>query len=146
MIRKEITSLMEIKAMRHSVFIKLFLILSFGVLLSKCGKNTEEEKNTVPPHIMSEETFTRVLTDFALAESAANMNVKNGNLQKLDSLYNFNPLTDNGVTQVEYDSALAFYARHQVIYKRIYENVLAELNDLQSKRNPTQAPRDSASQ
>ncbi|PBQ32085.1 hypothetical protein CNR22_09990 [Sphingobacteriaceae bacterium] len=122
--------------MHYSKFIKGLFIFSCALLFSNCGKNPEEEKNTVPKHIMSEETFTRVLTDFALAESAANMNIKNADLQKLDSIYNFNPLLDNGVTQVEYDSAVAFYARHQVIYKRIYENVLAALNDLQAKRNP----------
>lgn len=131
--------------MRHSIFIKSFFVYSCFFLLTNCGKNTEEERETVPPNIISEETFTRVLTDFALAESAATLNIKNSNLQKLDSIYNFNPLTDNGVTQEQYDSAIVFYARHQVIYKRVYENVLAALNDLQSKRNPTPAAKDSVS-
>ena len=121
--------------MTHFTFNKIVFIFICLVGFSACGKKQNE--NTIPSGIMSEETFTRVITDFALAESAANMNIKNSNLQKLDSVYCFNPLTDNGVTQVQYDSALLFYAKHPALYKKIYENVLAALNEIQTKRNPT---------
>ena len=120
--------------MCHSIFIKLFFTLSCLFLLNSCGKKQDED--AIPQGIMSQETFTRVLTDFALAESAANMNIKNTNLQKLDSIYAFNPLLDNGVTQAKYDSAVAFYAQHPALYKKVYEAVLEELNDIQTKRNP----------
>jgi hypothetical protein len=104
------------------------------ILLVACGKKQEE--NALPEGMMDQETFVKVLRDFALAESAANINIKNANLQKLDSVYAFNPLEDNGVTQVQYDSAVAFYARHPELYKKVYENVLESLNQIQAKRNP----------
>lgn len=114
---------------------KLLFIPVFVFALASCGGKKEKE-TTLPPGIMSEETFTRVLTDFALAESASSMNVKNINLQKLDSIYAFDPLNDNGVTREQYDSAVHFYVRHPDLYKKIYENVLAELSEIQLKKDP----------
>ncbi len=113
-----------------------FLFFSFCLILFfACGKKQEKEVK-IPEGIVSEETFTRVLTDFALAESAANMNIKNTDLQKLDSIYAFDPLRDNGITRSQYDSAIFFYVRHPEVYKRIYENVLVALSEMQAKRNP----------
>jgi hypothetical protein len=115
---------------------KLILSVSIlSLLLSKCGKKSGEESQ-VPPEILSKEVFTKVLTDFALAESAANMNVKNTDLRKLDSVYAFNPLIDNGVTQSQYDSAITYYIAHRELYKEVYENVLVALSELQANRNP----------
>ena len=116
---------------------KLIISVSIlSLLLTTCGKKSGEE-NQVPPEILSKEVFTKVLTDFALAESAANMNVKNTDLRKLDSVYAFNPLIDNGVTQSQYDSAITYYIAHRELYKEVYENVLVALSELQSNRNPS---------
>jgi len=129
---KEIISLPTNK---NSVLLKVILFLCFVALLSFCGKK-QAQKEELPQGMMSEETFTRVLTDFALAESAASMNIKNTDLRKLDSIYAFDPLADNGVTRQQYDSAISFYVRRPELYKKIYENVLTALSDLQAKRNP----------
>ena len=116
---------------------KLILsVFTFLFFLVSCGKKTGDE-NQVPPEILSKELFTKVLTDFALAESAANMNIKNTDLRKLDSVYAFNPLIDNGVTQSQYDSAITYYIAHRELYKEVYENVLVALSELQSNRNPS---------
>jgi len=120
--------------MIHSLIKFIFFFTCIGILFS-CGKKEKKEVK-IPEGMMSEETFTRVLIDFALAESAANMNIKAANIQKLDSIYAFNPLRDNGVTQSQYDSAITFYVGHPDLYKKIYENILAELSDMQTKRNP----------
>lgn len=113
------------------------LILSFLtalLLLASCGDQKQEDPEA--EGIISRETFAKVLTDFALAESAANMNVLNVELQKLDSIYNFNPLIDNGVTKAQYDSAVSYYVRHPELYKEVYEEVLTALSELQANRNP----------
>ena len=121
--------------MLKNYFFKTAFVFAGFLMLAACGKKQEED-TSIPPGIMSQETFTRVLTDFALAESAATMNVKNSDLQKLDSIYAFNPLRDNGVTQGGFDSATAFYVRHPQLYKKVYEDVLVALSEMQAKRNP----------
>jgi hypothetical protein len=121
---------------KHSLYCACLL------LLLSCSKKEAEEVK-VPDSVLSEEVFTKVLRDFALAESAANINVKNVPYQKIDSAYAFDPLKENKVTQAQYDSTISFYVRHPDLYKKVYEDVLAALSDLQTKRNP--AIRDSTS-
>ena len=115
--------------------IKSFAFLFPILLFLSCGKKEAKEVK-IPEGILNEETFTKVLTSFALAESAANMNIKSVNLQKVDSAYAFNPLAENNVTQAQYDSAVSFYVRQPELYKKIYENVLVALTEMQVKRNP----------
>ena len=111
-----------------------FTFVLFCALLFGCGKK-EDTGVKIPGHILSEEVFTKVLTDFALAESAASMNIKNAHFRKIDSTYAFDPLLENKVTQAQYDSTLSFYARQPELYKKVYENVLAALSEIQAKRN-----------
>jgi hypothetical protein len=102
------------------------------------------DKNTaIPPGILSEEQFAQVLTDFSLAEGAANMNVKNLPIQHLDSAYAFDPLKDNNIRQGQYDSTIKFYSTQPERYKRVYERVLQNLTELEAKRNAIK--KDSAS-
>lgn len=116
-------------------YLKYFLLCSCFYFCLSCGKKEESEVKK-PDTILSDSVFTKVLRDFALAESAANMNIKNIHFQKIDSAYAFNPLEENQVTQTQYDSTIRFYVRHPELYKKIYEDVLASLSDLQTKRNP----------
>lgn len=120
--------------MHLSFIIKIFLLPLIFVLLVSCGQ-TDEEENMVPDTILNEEQFTKILLDFALAESATNINVKNVPSEKADSTYAFDPLAENKVTRAQYDSAIAFYSKHPGIYKKIYENVLAALSKMQVKKD-----------
>lgn len=106
----------------------LFLILGFN-----CCENIEKEAN-VPANILDKTVFTKVLTDFALAESAGNLNIKNVPQIKTDSTYAFNPLKENGVRASQFDSSLIYYCKHGKLYKEIYEAVLANLKVLETKK------------
>lgn len=99
-----------------------------------CGHD-EESSVKIPDNVLSEEQFTALLTDFALAEGAAGMNVKQIPPAQFDSVYAFDPLADNKVRRSQYDSSLTFYSAHPKIYKRIYENVLENLSRMQTGRN-----------
>lgn len=111
------------------------VIVVLTLFVFSCGKKNNEAVE-IPPGIIGRDTFARILVDFALAESAANMNIKNTLLLKLDSVYAFDPLEDNGVTLARYDSSIAFYVRNPEVYKKIYEQVLASMSEIQTKRNP----------
>ena len=120
--------------MHHFNFLTAILFL-LSVFFTSCGKNADKEAE-LPPGILNKEQLTKILTDFALAESAATMNIKNANLRVTDSVYAFNPLKDNNVRQSQYDSSIAYYVNHTELYKEVYENVLVALSEIQSKRNP----------
>ncbi|MBS1650636.1 MAG: DUF4296 domain-containing protein [Bacteroidetes bacterium] len=73
--------------------------------------------------------MAKVLSDFALCESASNLNIKNIDFRKVDSVYMFNPLSVNGISKAQYDSAIAYYAHNPKLYKGLYEAALKILND-----------------
>ncbi len=114
------------------------LFLFFILMLVACSKGGDEEID-VPENILNEERFTKLLVDFALAESTVNLNIKNISSDKTDSVYAFNPLKENGVTKSEYDSAIAFYSKHPLLYKKIYEDVLVALSKMQVKTDSVKA-------
>lgn len=109
----------------------LFLLSS---LLFSCAGNKEEQVE-IPKTILSREQFTKVLMDYALAESASNLNILDAPFQKTDTLYAFDPLKENGIRKSLYDSSIAFYAAHSALYKKIYEDVLQKITEYQTRRN-----------
>jgi hypothetical protein len=118
---------------------KKVVLFSFFFGFLSVGFFSCEPKNeavvTTPPNILNETTFTKLLVDYALAESAANLNIKNVSLLRLDSTYAFAPLKENNISRSKYDSTLMFYSKHTVLYKKIYENVLAELSEIKTARD-----------
>jgi len=112
------------------------VLLACALWLAACGK---EKKVEIPANVLSKEKFTKVLVDYALAEASANMNIKDSELRKVDSVYAFNPLKENKVSKAQYDTTLAFYANHTDLYKQIYEDVLTELSKLQTNRDSLKA-------
>jgi len=114
--------------------IKLFLSVICISFIFSCS-SPQEENVSVPDKILSEEVFTKLIVDFALAESTSNINIKNVSSEKNDSAYAFNPLKENNVSRVDYDSALAFYSKHPTLYKKVYENVLVILSKMQIRND-----------
>jgi hypothetical protein len=103
--------------------------------IDKTIENESTIKNIENQNILNETTFTKLLVDYALAESAANLNIKNVSLLRLDSTYAFAPLKENNISRTKYDSTLMFYSKHTILYKKIYENVLAELSEIKTARD-----------
>ena len=124
---------MKIKKCHNKSVIFLIAITHLFFAFS-CGSKKAEEVS-LPPNVLNQEQFTKLLTDFALAESAANMNVKNVPMNKFDSVYAFNPLIENSIRKSQYDSTVGFYVQHPELYKKVYENVLANLTRLQTERS-----------
>ena len=120
--------------MQSTIRNNFVLLAILSLLFFSCGSG-KDELTSVPNDILTEEKFTKVIVDFALAESAGNLNVKNVPAQQLDSTYAFDPLKENNVSKAEYDSAISFYSKHPSLYKKIYENVLATLSELQIKKD-----------
>ena len=110
------------------------IVMVFCILSMFCCNNKARQRDVPPANILDAEKFTVVLVDFALAESVANMNIKNAAVTKTDSVYAFNPLNENGVRQSQYDSTLNWYSHHPAEYKKVYEKVLDRLTELKTEQ------------
>lgn len=115
--------------------IKQFIasILCIIFMLTACEDKTKDIP--IPKNILSIEKIGKVLSDYALAESAANLNIKGVIHTQIDSTYAFNPLIENNIRQSQFDSSLDFYCSHGDLYKKVYENVLDRLTEFESKKN-----------
>lgn len=115
--------------------------LSF-ILLAIClwSCSSHDGKAEAPPaNLLPADTFSRILADFALAESAANINIQNVPNYRLDTVYAFDPVLENRVRRSQYDSTLNYYSKHPDQFKKIYENVLSLLSEMQTYRDSLHA-------
>jgi hypothetical protein len=111
------------------------LFLLFMAIMMSCGNPQQD----IPSYVLSPDRFAQVLVNYALAESAAGVNVKSVNAGQLDSVYSFDPLKDSDVTKAQYDSSLRFYSLHPELYKKVYEDVLNRLSVMESARDGVKA-------
>lgn len=105
-------------------------ITLFILIVSAC---TEKNEN-VPDNVLDKERFSDLIVDFTLAESAAGINVLNVLGQKTDTVYAFNPLIDNNITKVDFDTTLYYYSHRPKLFKEVYELSLEKLNKMQAAR------------
>lgn len=118
-----------------SSFRGLVLLFIMTVFIS-C--NEEGEDVQIPEGVLSEAKYAKLLVDFSLAESAANLNINSVIGTKYDSAYRFNPLTENGISKSQYDSTVTFYTKHPELHKRVHEealNILSEMTNSRIKSN-----------
>ncbi len=78
------------------------------------------------------EKFSDVIVDFSLAESAAGINIVSTPGQRIDTVYAFNPLLDNNVKRVTFDTTLYFYSHHPKLFKEVYLLALEKLSRIQA--------------
>lgn len=115
--------------MRSNLYRYGMLIPLLAVLLSCAG---EHSGKSLPPGILPDSVFADLLVDMALAESAANLNVKAVNNSQFDSVYAFRPLIEHGIRKSQYDSSLYYYSAHIEEYKAVYNEVLDRLSAMQA--------------
>ncbi|MCC8172480.1 MAG: DUF4296 domain-containing protein [Parabacteroides sp.] len=101
----------------------LVCFLGFGLLLvfaAACSK--------APSGILSERKMKDVLVDMQLAEAVIGTNYKEyADAGKKEALFR-SVFKKHGITQAEYDSSLVWYGRNLDVYMKVYDVVLAELN------------------
>lgn len=109
------------------------------VLLLISLRCTDESARPRPVYVLPEEKFVEILVDFALAESAATINIRNVRSDMIDSVYAFDPLAQHKVSKQNYDSTIAWYARDPGAYKEVYQKVLARLSELEATKKTRRA-------
>lgn len=116
--------------MRNSLH-RYSVVLLLGALLAGCSK--------VPDGILSEKKMQAVQTDMQLAEAMISLDNKGfpDNAHK-EALYQ-SIFRKYKITQAEYDSSLVWYGRNLDIYMKVYDRVLADLNNRQKALGDVQA-------
>ena len=109
--------------------LKIFTLSFFFVAC-----NGEKKEVAIPDNVLDKEKFSDVIVDFSLAESAASINILNVTAAKGDTVYAFNPLLDNNIKRVTFDTTLYFYTHHPKLFKEVYVLALEKLSKLQVSR------------
>ena len=107
-------------------------IITICFILASCS--ADEKEVPIPENVLDKETFSEVVLDFTLAESASGINILNVQGGKTDTVYAFNPLLDNNVKRETFDTTLYFYSHNPKLFKEVYELVLEKLSKLQASR------------
>lgn len=107
---------------------------ALSLLLVFSCKNKDEDHTSIPDNVLRPDSFTSLLVDYSLSESATNLNILALPLEKADSAYAFDPLAQHHVRKTQYDSTLMFYAAHPILYRMVYDSVLARLDQLKLVR------------
>ena len=102
---------------------KIAVLLIMLFLLPGCGHD-RPGKDLIPP-----ETLVPVLIDmhlvYALQTSAMIRNIA----REVDSVDNYGYIYDKyDITQVQFDSTIAWYSRHPKLFVDIYDQVVMELS------------------
>lgn len=107
-------------------------IFIFSILLTSCGEG--EKEIAIPDYVLDKEKFSDVIVDFSLAESAASMNILNTPGHRGDTVYAFNPLLDNNIKRVTFDTTVYFYSHNPKLFKEVCVLALEKLSKLQASR------------
>lgn len=116
---------------------------TFGVslmtlaLLSACSR--------VPDGILSEKEMQRVMTDMLIAESMVNVDYNNYKTDSLKMALYESVFRKHSITQAVYDSSLVWYGRNLDTYMKVYDRVLADLNNRITDLGDVQADATSSS-
>jgi len=113
----------------ESSIIKYFTIIS--IFFISCSVKNDDV--IIPETILSKEETIKIITDCYLAEGASGINIKTVSGQSIDSVYLFNPLKGNNCTKEKFDSSILFYSKHPLILKKIYNDVLEQLDKTAAK-------------
>jgi hypothetical protein len=107
-------------------------IIILSAVLYACSN--EKKEVPIPDNVLDKETFSDVLVDFSLAESASGINILAVSTAKGDTVYAFNPLLDNNVKRTTFDTTLYFYSHHPKLFKEVYVLTLEKLSKMQAAR------------
>lgn len=113
-------------------FRHLATFLITGVVIA-AGCEPENKTPDIPHGILDMRQMSLLMRDFALAESAAGMNLKNVMIHQNDSVYAFDPLYENNIRPSQYDSSLKFYSRYPALYQQVFDSALVLLSEIKAK-------------
>ncbi len=110
------------------IYIKNPLIWLFlGIILFSCS-------NAKKKYLIPEKKLVPIIVDMHIADGIAFQYLPGIKKLKLDSTAVYGWVLDkHGVTKIQFDSTIAYYARHPERLERIYDKVIVNLSKLESE-------------
>lgn len=110
----------------------MLYLLVFATMMFSC--RNEEKEMQIPEHILTPEQMTALLVDFHLVEaSVVQSQQAHEDINQLTNYrYNF-VLEKHKTSRRQFTESLQFYNQNLKELKKIYENVVIELNTTQSR-------------
>ncbi len=113
--------------MIRKILILLFLCFIFG-----CSSN--DENISVPKNLIQPEEMVSILVDFHLIE--ASIGQAQDRHEDVNQATNFrynSVLKKHKISRIKFDESIAFYTMHMKALHKIYEKVVEELSETQSR-------------
>lgn len=102
---------------------KIISILILTVLLVGCSK--------APSHVISEGDMADLMVDLYKAESIIEDNVNTYRDDSLKMTVRQSVMMKHGITQAQLDTSLIWYSHNLDVYKEVYKDIIAQLEDEQ---------------
>ena len=115
---------------------RFLLLLGFLVLFLLTDCNLERGNNTdpLPPNLIPSDTLVKILVDVHLIEASLKIkHTKKPDNERFTNLYYNQLFNKYGITREQLNQSLTYYQRHAEIFDKIYEQVITELNKLESQ-------------
>lgn len=105
----------------------LLAVLIAALLMSCSGEQTVSPRDVIP-----EKKMASLLLEIHLTDAILTTDLSQTDSKRNRALYFYPSLLEkHGVTKAQADSSIAWYMRHPDAYKRIYEQVIQELEKRQ---------------
>jgi len=107
-------------------FYLLFLSILFIILFSQCNS---EQSIDIPEDILKPDSMEVILRDLHIADATLmNTQPDNKEYKYRSDIYYAQILRKHNISRAEFDSSIMFYARYPLLFEKIYDKVLAEMN------------------
>ncbi len=105
-------------------------VILLVIFLFSCNNN----ENKLPDYVISHDDMVNIIIDIHLTDGLFTNNKVRRKLAKKDSLNYYNAILNNyGYTRADFDTSVHFYSKNIDEYDKIYEEVLNNLSEMETK-------------
>ena len=113
---------------------KYFLVITLIFFLFSCKNNDTEDLVSVPHNIIPTGQMVDIITDIQLVESTLTYKRKSGqNYKDYVNFYYDYIFEKYDITPEKFEESLDYYENHLKQFEKIYEEVIAKLNEKQKE-------------
>jgi len=115
---------------------KKLIYISTVLILFSCGEQKQNKNIEIPDEVIPFETMSNIMLEVQLMESQIE-NERAINPSVMDSIpsYYNSIFKKHNVTKNHYDSSLMFYSKNILLLDSLYNNIFAELKEMEIKLN-----------
>lgn len=117
------------KTIKLAEKMKKTAVVLLAIILVSCDSG-----NKTPDYVISHDDMVNIIIDIHVADGLLTDNNVRRKLAKKDSLNYYNAILNNyGYTRADFDTSVHFYSKNIDEYDKIYEEVLNNLSEMETK-------------